>query len=387
MNKLRVAVLTATRADYGLLYWLIRGLHEDPYFELQLVVTGMHLSPEFGRTVSEIEKDGFPIAARVDMVLSSDTHLGTAKSLGIGVLGLADAMDRLKPDRLVVLGDRYELLSACSVAVALRIPIVHIHGGETTEGAMDEQIRHAVTKMAHLHFVTTEGHRDTVLQMGEREDRVFHFGAPGLEHVGKIDYLSREELEAGLGFSLHEPCVLVSYHPETLAAVSPLAQLEELIGALRELRLRAIFTYSNADPGGRSINQRLEKLAAEDPASYYITPSLGQRRYLSLLKYVQCVVGNSSSGIIEVPSFRKPTVDIGDRQRGRVRAGSIVSCRSEKWDILNALAQALDGSFVKNRYQGINPYENGVFSERAIEMLKRPISVEELLLKSFRRRA
>lgn len=384
MNPMKIAVVTTTRADYGLLYWLIHDLNDDPRFDLQLLVTGTHLSPEFGCTVSEIEKDGFPITERIEMPLSSDSGVGMAKSTGLVMIGFAEAFNRLRPDLVVVLGDRFELLAVCSAAVLLRIPIAHIHGGETTEGAMDEQIRHAVTKMAHLHFVAAEPYRQTVIQMGENPDHVYNFGAPGLEHLKRTPLLGREDLEKELNFKLEGPTVLVTYHPETVLGKPPTEAIQALLEALERTEVRAIFTFANADPGGRSINDAISAFA-KGRDRYLVVPSLGQRRYLSLMKAVDALVGNSSSGLIEAPSLRKPAVNIGERQQGRLHAGSVIDCKPVTASIVAAIQEALSEEFLKTRCTGDNPYENGDFTKNILEVLKNVGAREGLLKKGFRK--
>ncbi|MBI4222422.1 MAG: UDP-N-acetylglucosamine 2-epimerase (hydrolyzing), partial [Planctomycetes bacterium] len=295
----KIAVVTGTRAEYGLLYWIIKGIHEDPELELQLIVTGMHLSPEFGLTVKEIEKDGFPIAERVEMLLSSDTEIAIATSMGLGMIGFAKAYERLKPDILVVLGDRFEILSAVSAAVPFRIPVAHIHGGESTEGAMDELFRHAITKMSHLHFTAIEKYRNRVIQMGESSASVFCYGAPGLDNIYRLKLLNIENLSEELKLPSNKKIGVVTYHPVTLENDVSGEQIYELLEALKEFTdVFWIFTFPNADTYGRIIIQKVEDFIKRNPQKGKAFISLGQLKYLSLIKYATVMVGNSSSGLL-----------------------------------------------------------------------------------------
>lgn len=341
MSARRICVLTGTRAEYGLLYWLIRSLHEDPDVELKLLVTGMHLSPEFGLTVRQIEQDGFPIADRVEMILSSDTPQGIAKSIGLGTIGFADSFKHIQPDILVVLGDRFEVLAAAQAAMTARIPIAHIHGGESTFGLIDEAIRHAVTKMSHLHFVATETYGRRVIQMGEQPDRVFVYGTPGLDHLAHMEWMSREELSESLGLQLGSPLFLVTYHPVTLEDGSTEA-MEALFTALDGFPdASIIFTYPNADTGGRVLIEMIESYAARNPGRAKGVVSLGQRRYLSAMRLADVVIGNSSSGLTEGPALRRPTVNLGERQDGRLKSDSVTDCAETSAEIVAAIHRAL----------------------------------------------
>lgn len=337
----RIAVVTGTRAEYGLLYWLIRSLHEDAEVELQLVVTGMHLSPEFGLTVRDIERDGFPIADRVEMLLSSDTPEGIAKSIGLGTIGFADTFRRLRPDVLVLLGDRFEMLAAAQAAMVARIPIAHLHGGESTFGLIDEAIRHAVTKMAHLHFVAAEDYGRRVIQMGEQPDRVFVHGTPGLDHLAGMDWMSRQDLSDSLGLALGSPLFLVTYHPVTLDDGSA-ESMEALLTALDAFpEASIVFTWPNADTGGRVLISMIEAYVARNPHRATAVASLGQRRYLSAMRLADAVIGNSSSGLTEAPALRRPTVNLGERQDGRLKADSVVDCAESPEEIVAAIRHAL----------------------------------------------
>lgn len=367
----KICVVTGTRAEYGLLYWLMREIQADADLHLQLIATGMHLSPEFGLTHKRIEADGFSIDEKVEMLLSSDTPVGVAKSIGLGVIGFADALERLKPDVLVVLGDRYEILSAAQAALVARIPVAHIHGGETTEGAIDESIRHAITKMANLHFVAAEPYRKRVIQMGEQPDTVFNVGSPGLDNIARLQLLSRDRLEQELGCSLGELSFLVTYHPATLGATSPRHAMQELLQALdRFPRAQIIFTKPNSDTGGRVIGQMIDEYAQGNKGRVAVFMSMGQLRYLSALQYVDAVIGNSSSGIIEAPALKIPTVNIGERQTGRLKARSIVDCNETTEAIVAAINMALSPAFKDEARRGVSLYGVGKSSILIKDCLK-----------------
>lgn len=376
----KICVVTGTRAEYGLLYWLMKVIAADPDLQLQIVATGMHLSPEFGLTYQQIEADGFTIDARVEMLLSSDTPVGIAKSLGLGVIGFADALDRLRPDILVLLGDRYEILAAAQAAMVARIPIAHIAGGDVTEGAFDEAIRHSITKMAHLHFVTNEASARRVRQLGENPAYVFNVGSPGLDYIKRMKVLGRSELEEALGFSFKEKNLLITFHPVTLDAQPAETQFQELLTALDGLgqNVGIIFTKPNSDTDGRAIVRLMDSYVATHPNAKSYT-SLGQVRYLSAMSQVDAVVGNSSSGLYEAPSFGKPTVNIGDRQKGRLQAASVINCEQEAGAIAEAILQALvlDCSGV------VNPYGDGNSSIRIKDCLKQIVEPSSLLKKHF----
>lgn len=379
----KICVVTGTRAEYGLLYWLLREIEADEALTLQLVVTGMHLAPEFGMTVESIERDGFPIAERVEMLLSSDTPVGVAKAIGLGVIGFADVLARLQPDVVVVLGDRFEVLAVAQAALVARIPLAHLHGGEVTEGAFDDAIRHAITKMAHLHFVAAEPFRQRVIQMGEHPDRVFLVGAPGLDHLKRSPLLDRDALEAALGVPLRTPTLLVTYHPVTLDAGDPAEPLRELFAALDRLPdSLVLFTKANADTHGRALNALIDAYAAERPERVRAFASLGQTRYLSALHHADAVVGNSSSGLIEAPAAGVPTVNIGDRQGGRLRGASVLDCAPERDAIGAALARALDPAFRAAVREMASPYGRGDASRRIKDCLK-TVPLDGLVKKGF----
>lgn len=367
----KVAVFTGTRAEYGLLFWLLKDIQSDPDLELQLLVSGMHLSPEFGETYQQIEKDGFKIDEKIEILLSSDSAVGTAKSMGLGVLGFSDALARLQPDVLVVLGDRFEALAAAQTAMIMRIPIVHLHGGEITEGAYDDAIRHAITKLSYLHGTSTDEYRQRVIQLGEAPERVQNVGAIGLDHLKRADFMSVDELAQSLEFPLTKPFFLVTYHPVTLGDEAPEASFQALLDALEAFpEHQVILTYPNADDGGRRIIPMLEAYAASQPERVLAIPSLGQVRYLSAVKHATAVVGNSSSGIIEVPAFDVPTVDIGARQKGRLAAKSVLHCEANHADIERAMLSAVARDYKEPTEAIDNPYGQGNTSGKVIEMIK-----------------
>ncbi len=381
MSARRVCVVTGSRAEYGLLYWLLKGLRDDPAFELQLVATGMHLAPEFGLTYRAIEQDGFRIDAKVEMLLSSDTAVGIAKSMGLGVIGFADAFDRLRPDLLVLLGDRFEIFAAAQAALVARIPIAHIGGGDTTEGAYDEALRHGITKMAHLHFVTNEDSARRVRQMGEDPHSVFVVGSTGIDNIVRLPRLDRAALEASLGWRLRDRNLLVTFHPVTLSEHSAADQFRELLAALETFGedVGILFTLPNADNEGRSLIAMVEEFVANRPWTRAFA-SLGQQRYLSAMALVDAVVGNSSSGLYEAPSFHKPTVNIGERQKGRLKAASVIDCAPRR----DAIVAAIRAAFALDCSKVVNPYGRGDASEKILAALKRVRDPHALVQKRFR---
>lgn len=379
----KICVITGSRAEYGLLSGLMKAIHEDADLQLQVIATNMHLSPEFGLTYREIEKDGFTINKKVEMLLSSDTPNATAKSVGLGTIGFADAYEDLQPDMIVVLGDRYEILSAVSTALFYKIPVAHLHGGEITEGAYDDCIRHAITKMSHLHFTSTEEYRKRVIQLGEQPERVFNVGAIGIENIKKTPLMSKVELEESLGFQLGDKCLLVTYHPVTLEDSTAEEQSKNLLTALEIFKdYRIIFTMPNSDTNGRIIMQEIEKFVEENKERAIAFKSLGLKRYLSALQYVSAVVGNSSSGIIEVPSFGIPTLNIGDRQKGRIAAESVVHCGTTLYDIVSGLQKVLsDEQKATSKVCG-NPYEKQ-HTINDIHKIIKDYPLDNLVRKSF----
>lgn len=354
----KICVVTGSRAEYGLLSGLMRAIQEDKDLQLQVIATNMHLSPEFGLTYREIEKDGFQIDKKVQMLLSSDTPNATTKSVGLATIGFADAYEDLQPDLIVVLGDRFEILAAVSAALFFKIPVAHLHGGEITEGAYDDSIRHAITKMSHLHFTSTEAYRQRVIQLGEQPDRVFYVGAIGVENIKRVPLMSQAELEDSIRFKLGEKSLLVTYHPVTLENHTAADQCQNLLEALDEFpEYKVIFTLPNSDTDGRVIIRLINEYVSLHSERCMAIPSLGLQRYLSALKCVSAVVGNSSSGIIEVPSFGIPTLDIGNRQKGRIAAESVVHCGNDSRSIIEGMQQVLSDVFRKQVKHVLNPYE------------------------------
>jgi len=367
----KIAVFTGTRAEYGLLYWLLKDIQADAKLDLQLLVSGTHLSPEFGCTYQQIERDGFTIDEKIEILLSSDTAVGVAKSMGLGVLGFTDALSRLQPDALVILGDRFEALAAAQTAMILRIPVVHLHGGEITEGAYDDAIRHAITKLSYMHCTSTDEYRNRVIQLGEAPERVKNVGAIGLDHLSRSHFISVAELSKSLCFTISKPYFLVTYHPVTLADEEPVISFQALLDSLDEFpEYQIILTYPNADDGGRSIIPLLENYAKNNPDRVLAIPSLGQTRYLSAVKHSTAVIGNSSSGIIEVPSFNIATINIGMRQKGRLSAKSVIHCKADKSDIVNAINGGINKAYRINDDVIVNPYGQGDASGQIVTLLK-----------------
>lgn len=367
----KICVITGTRAEYGLLKPLIKKISDDSGVELQLVVTGMHLSPEFGLTYREIEEDGFEITERNEMLLSSDTPNGIAKSIGLGMIGFADIFTRIKPDIVVILGDRYEALAAATAAMVHRIAIAHIHGGELTEGLIDDSIRHTITKMSILHFTSTETYRNRVIQLGEHPERVKCVGALGIENIKTQKLMSRKELEDNLCIRLDRPFMMISFHPVTLENNTAKEQFENLLKALDSFKeYQFVFTKANSDTNGREINQKIDEYVNNNERRAVAYTSLGMVKYLSMLKYCEMVVGNSSSGIIEAPSFHIPTVNIGDRQKGRMRGESVIDCGCSVSEIENAIYTA-QVMYRNNELQDVvNPYEGKSTSELVLSTIK-----------------
>jgi len=380
----KIAIITGTRAEYGLMYWIIKGIHEAADLELQLIVTGMHLSSEFGLTVKEIEKDGFPIAERVEMLLSSDTETAIATSMGIGMIGFARAYESLRPDIVLVLGDRFEISSAVTAAVPFNIPVAHIHGGESTEGVMDELFRHAITKMSHIHFPSTQIYADRIVQMGERPENVFCFGAPGLDNVYRLKLMERQELANELRLPVERPWGILTFHPVTYENNSGKAQLEVLLSTVGKVsEIYWVFTLPNADTGSRRIIEQIKYFVQNNPEISCLFNSLGQLRYLSLLRNASLMIGNSSSGIIEAQSFELPVVNIGDRQKGRIRAANVIDVPiCEQNEIETAMNKAVSKDF-RDSIKGLkNPYGEGDSSEKIVETL-RAVSLSDISKKQF----
>lgn len=380
MKKI-ISILTATRAEYGLLKPIIVKLNTVNDLDVRIVATGAHLSSEFGLTYQEIEKDGFIIDEKIEIPLSTDTPSSISKSMGLAMIGFADYFEELNPDLLVVLGDRYETLAVATSAMNQRIPIAHIHGGEITEGAIDDAIRHAITKLSYLHFTSTEEYRKRVIQLGEHPIRVYNVGAIGIENILNEKLLSKEELENELNLDLSKPYAVVTFHPVTLENNSSAKQIKSLLEVCKECEnLNFVFTKANADVGGRIINQFIDKYADEnDNITAFI--SLGMVNYLSALQYSSMVIGNSSSGLLEAPSFGIPTINIGDRQKGRLQASSVINCESTKVSIKQAIKQGMSESFIEKAKEIINPYGTGNTSEKVVEVIKEYVLGEKIDLK------
>ena len=376
--------MTGSRAEYGLLYWLLRDLEVSPKFELQIVVTGAHLSRDHGFTYRTIEADGFEIHRKVDMLLSSDTPTGIAKSMGVELMGMADALNELKPDLLILLGDRYEILCAASAALIARIPIAHLHGGELTRGAIDESIRHAVTKMAHIHFTAAAEYQRRVVQMGEQPNTVFNVGSLCIDNIKKLDLLDKTTLEEALGIKLGRQYLLVTYHPATLESLSAEFQITELLSALEELDqgIRLVFTMPNADMGSRVIADMINDFVQSNLHRACVFISLGQLKYLSLMKHADAIIGNSSSGLTEAPSFRIGTVNIGDRQSGRLKAASVIDSKIERESIGEAIAKLYSDAFQESLTNVQNPYGDGETSQKILSILD-SLKFDRLGMKEF----
>jgi UDP-hydrolysing UDP-N-acetyl-D-glucosamine 2-epimerase len=378
----RIGVVTVARSDYGIYKPVLREICKEKDLDLQLIVGGMHFSPEFGYTATAIESDGFKIAARVEMLLSSDSPQGVAKSIGIGVVGFAQAYAHLKPDLLLLLGDRFEMLSAAAAALPFRIPIAHIHGGESTEGAFDEAIRHAITKMSHLHFASTEAYAKRIEQMGEEPWRVTVSGAPSLDNLCGACLMGKEGLEGRFGFDLQNPTLLVTYHPVTLEHENTAFQIDELLAALEELSFNLIFTAPNADTDGRIILERIRTFVG-DRSRAWLVPSLGLEAYFSLMATAAAMVGNSSSGIIEAASFRLPVVNIGTRQHGRVRGPNVLDVGYTRKEISEGIRRATAPAFKQELTGLVNPYGDGKAAGRIVRKLKTVPLNQELIAKHF----
>jgi UDP-hydrolysing UDP-N-acetyl-D-glucosamine 2-epimerase len=371
MKKRKICVFTGTRAEYGLLKPLMDEIKKEPALELQIVASAMHLSPEFGLTYKEIEKDGFKIDEKVEMLLSSDTPVGICKSIGLGVISYSEVLERLKPDIVVILGDRFEALAFAIASFIHRIPIAHLYGGEATYGLIDEGIRHSITKMSYLHFTSTEEYRKVVIQLGEAPERVFNVGALGIDNIKKMKLLTKEELEKRLNFKFGKRNLLVTYHPVTLEKGTSREHFENLLAVLDELEeVKIIFTKANADTEGRIINYMIDEFVERHKDKAIAFTSMGQLLYLSTMKYVDAVVGNSSSGIIEAPSFKIGTINIGDRQKGRIRAKSVIDCEPTKESIRKAFELLYSSEFQNQLKKVVNPYGDGKAAERIVKVLK-----------------
>jgi GDP/UDP-N,N'-diacetylbacillosamine 2-epimerase (hydrolysing) len=381
MIKRRICVVTGTRAEFGLLYWLMKEIESDDALELQVIVTGMHLSPEFGLTYQEIEKD-FKIDKKIEMLISSDTSIGISKSMGLAQISFSESYEDLQPDLLVVLGDRYEIFSAVSAAMIARIPIAHLHGGEATEGLIDESIRHSITKMSQLHFTSAKEYRNRVVQLGEHPDRVFIVGGLGIDNIKKLKLLTRDDFEQAINFSLNKKNILITFHPVTLEKSTAKIQFQKLLESISELKdTNVIFTKANSDPDGRVINSMIDSYVSTYNNTISFT-SMGQLNYLSALQFMDAIVGNSSSGLLEAPSFKIATVNIGDRQKGRIKADSVISCMPEKNSIDSALKELYSEDFQNVVNNVENPYGGGGASEKIVSIIK-SIDLDNILKKSF----
>lgn len=383
-HKSKVCFVTGTRAEYGLLSPLIKKIQTDTNLELQVIATGAHLSPEFGNTYTFIENDGIKIDERIEILLSSDSTVGISKSMGLGLISLSEAYQRLNPDVIVLLGDRYETFIAAAAASVAKIPVAHLHGGETTEGAFDEAFRHSITKMSHVHFTSTEEYRKRVIQLGEQPDTVHSVGAIGIDNIKQLTLMTKEELEKSLNFKFKGSLILVTFHPVTLEKGTAKVQFENLLAALDTLRNTSIiFTKANADNDGRVINQLIDDYVETNSEKAIAYTSMGQVRYLSAMQYASMVVGNSSSGIIEAPSFHVPTINIGDRQKGRIQAESVINCEPEASSIEEAISTALTSEFRQRIEMMKNPYGEGKTSLKILGLLKEYLDSEHSLKKSF----
>ncbi|WP_103601779.1 UDP-N-acetylglucosamine 2-epimerase [Campylobacter concisus] len=378
----KICVVTGTRAEYGLLYWLLKEIKADSELKLQLIVTGMHLSPEFGLTYKEIEKE-FKIDKKIEILSSSHTSLDICAEMARVYEKFAPALAELKPDILVLLGDRYEIFGVAGVASIMQIPIAHIHGGETTQGAFDEAFRHSITKMSHIHFAATNEYANRIIQLGEEPSRVFNVGGTSIENIKKLNLLSKEEFEKSIDFRLAKKNILITFHPVTLENSSAREQFNELLNALDELEeTNFIFTKANSDTDGDVINKMIDEYVSETPQKAVAFASLGQLRYLSAIKFVDIVLGNSSSGLLEVPSFKKATINIGDRQKGRARASSVIDVRPVKEEILAAIKRAYSKEFEQILKDTINPYDGGNPSKKMVKILKET-KLDGILKKKF----
>ncbi|MBE8722047.1 UDP-N-acetylglucosamine 2-epimerase [Sphingobacterium pedocola] len=379
----KICIVTATRAEYGLLKPLMTLIEKSDQFTLQVLATGAHLSPEFGLTYKFIEQDGFIINEKVEMLVSSDTSNAIVKSMGLGMIGYADAFSRLNPDAVIILGDRYEMLSVASVASIFTIPIFHLHGGEITEGAYDDAIRHAISKLSHLHFTSTEEYRQRVIQMGEQPDRVFNVGAIGLDNIYNVPLLTKEDLEQSLGIRFKKYNYQVTFHPETLGGKSAKEQFEILLRAISQQKdSYFVFTKANADTDGRIINQLIDDFVSKNPETSAAYSSLGSIRFLSLVKICNAIVGNSSSGIIEAPSLNTATINIGDRQKGRTQAGSVINCAVEEEMIIDSFQRAKESLFQDTVAKIENPYGTGGTAARIMHALS-SLDFNQLKTKKF----
>ena len=379
----KIAVFTGTRAEYGLLYGILNKTEADPDLCLQLFAGGMHLSQKFGMTINQIIEDGFEITETLDFLLSSDSAVAISQSMALAQIGAAKAFERHKPDAIIILGDRFEALAVAQAAMIACVPIFHIHGGEKTEGLIDEAIRHAITKMSHLHFTSTETYRTRVIQLGEQPERVFNTGAPGLDNIRQLSLLSREEVSEKLGLNAEKPYFFVTFHPVTLQEDGGVQAFQNLLSVLEKYNdYDVIISFPNADAMGQRLVDMIESFVTDNAERAHIFPSLGQLLYLSTVQHCVCVIGNSSSGLIEAPSLHVPTINIGDRQKGRIAPPSVISCGDCKEDIAQAIEQSLSKEHKEICANMTNPYGDGHAAEKIIEVIK-SATYGDLLQKEF----
>jgi len=368
MTKKKICVVTGTRAEYGLFFPIMRKIQSSDCLELQVVATTMHFSEEFGNTYKQIEKDGFFIDEKVENLLSSDTKGSIAKSTGLATILLSDAFSRLDPDVVLVLGDRFETHAAATTAMLMNIPIAHIHGGEITDGAVDEKIRHSITKMSSLHFTSTDEYRDRVIQMGEHSNTVFSVGAPGIDNIVNMNLLSKGELEDELEWKFNGTTALFTFHSETLSTDDTSKEIKRILEIIGDSNINVLFTYANSDEGGRAINSEIEEFASKDKEKYLVVKSLGQLKYLSAMKHLDFVIGNTSSGIIEAASFQKPVINIGCRQSGRLQSGNVIDSTVE--ELTKSIDRALSEDFLERLKKKKNIYGDGKTASKIIDLLK-----------------
>jgi GDP/UDP-N,N'-diacetylbacillosamine 2-epimerase (hydrolysing) len=381
MNR-KICVITGSRAEYGLLRWVMQGVKDHSDLTLQIIATGMHLSKDFGLTFREIENDGFQINCKIEMLSSDDSPLGIAESMSSGLIGIAKALDKLKPNIVLVLGDRFEIFVSVTAALVAKIPVAHLHGGEVTVGAFDDAFRHGITKMSHLHFVATQEYRNRVIQLGENPNSVFLVGGLGVDSINRLKLLDRKDLEDELNIEFSENNLLITFHPATLDESSISSQMQELLNALTDLKnTTLLFTMPNADTGGQTIIKMISKFVSKNPNSHAFK-SLGQLNYFSCIAQVDGVIGNSSSGLLEVPSFKKGTINIGDRQKGRLQARSVINCEPSKHSITDAIHRLYSEEFKDNLISTVNLYGEGGESARIVQIIS-TISLEQIVKKTF----
>jgi GDP/UDP-N,N'-diacetylbacillosamine 2-epimerase (hydrolysing) len=378
MIQKKICVVTGARSEYGLLFPIMKKIESSNKLKLKIVATNAHLSKEFGETYKQIEEDGFKIDEKVENLLYADTKSAVAKSTGLASFMLSDVYSRINPDVVLLLGDRYETHAAATSAMLMNIPIAHIHGGEITQGAVDEKIRHSITKMSSIHFTATDLYNRRVVQMGEAPETVFTVGAPGVDRILSLEYLKKTEIESELGWKIKKPTALFTFHPETLSSQESSERIRKILSIISNIGINVIFSYSNADHGGRAINREIDLFTSNNKFKYLAVKNLGQLKYLSLLKYIDIVIGNSSSGIIEAASFNKPVVNIGDRQKGRMQSGNVIN--SEVDNLMKGVKVGLSKKFIEKCSKIKNVYGNGQTAERIVKLLE---DHELILEKSF----